>query len=161
MNCVGRSPNIYVECIWSLGWRAGSLGEEVANAILKPVKHLCPEKILGLNIDQIIGPGAFGLVHFSHGNFRHTVCLFLPIMQQKTSPITSTVLIIGKTDSQEAVLRESTLYSAYHHALQLLLLSIKMYNLYFEYQRRYKHFTANFKGLESSDPRIAMKYYLG
>ena len=83
-------------------------GEEVANAILKPVKHFWPKKILGFNIDQIMGSGAFGLVYLTQGNFGHTVCLFPPIMQHKTSPITSTVPIIGKTDSQEAVLKEST-----------------------------------------------------
>ena len=71
MDCVGSIPslNIYVESIWSLGWRAGSLGEEVpALPILSAVKHFSPQSFLSLQSDILVPFvwSTFATIFFPH-----------------------------------------------------------------------------------------------
>ena len=94
MDCVGSIPslNIYVESIWSLGWRAGSLGE---------VPILFPWNTSSLR-DLI----SFEKLMEGSGVCLQNVCFSSWYTKQhKAWPITRAVPIIGKPDSIVSVCR--------------------------------------------------------
>ena len=83
MDCVGSIPslNIYVESIWSLGWRAGRLGEVSALPVLSDVKHFSK-----FSFPWIQCFGAFGVVHFcQQGDCGHNFLSHIHIAGQSTS----------------------------------------------------------------------------